>query len=332
MSIAVFAISAVIVAFSGVRMTRVADELADRTGLGEAITGGLLLGVSTSLSGTVTSITAAAEGLASLAASNAIGGIAVQTAFLFIADVAYRRANLEHAGADVRHLLQAALLILLLCLPVIAWLLPEFSILAIHPVSIALFGIYLLGVSAAMRIPDGPTWQPEYSRDFRHDRPDADAQVNASMRRLVSEFGVLALILTIAGFAIAESGSRIAELSGLSETVVGTVLTSTATSLPELVVTLAAVRRGALQLAIGGIVGGNTYDILFLTLSDIFYREGSLYHALVPRDILVLVAAIVITAILLIGLILRDRRSIGFEGVSIVAVYIALVITQLWLG
>jgi cation:H+ antiporter len=43
----------------------------------------------------------------------------------------------------------------------------------------------------------------------------------------------------------------------------------------ELVTTIAAVRRGALQLAVGGIIGGNTFDTLFLTAADVSYREGS---------------------------------------------------------
>jgi Ca2+/Na+ antiporter len=55
----------------------------------------------------------------------------------------------------------------------------------------------------------------------------------------------------------------------LSASIVGAPVV---TSLPELVTTLAAVRRGALQLAVGGIIGGNTFDTLFLTISDVGYR------------------------------------------------------------
>ena len=52
------------------------------------------------------------------------------------------------------------------------------------------------------------------------------------------------------------------------------LMTAVATSLPELVTTLAAVRRGAAQLAVGGIIGGNAFDVLFLSASDVAYRDG----------------------------------------------------------
>ena len=118
--LATFAAATVVVAVAGTRITRLADRLADETGLGEAMTGALLLGIATSLAGTVVSVSAALQGLASLAYANAIGGIAAQTAFLALADLVYRRANLEHASAELASILQAALLCLLLSLPLAA--------------------------------------------------------------------------------------------------------------------------------------------------------------------------------------------------------------------
>ena len=56
----------------------------------------------------------------------------------------------------------------------------------------------------------------------------------------------------------------IAEKTGISQTVVGGYFTAVATSIPELVTTIAAVRRGALTLAVGGIVGGNMFDMVFI--------------------------------------------------------------------
>lgn len=53
-AIALFAIAAITIAVAGTRLARVADRLADRTGLGEAVAGAVLLGASTSTSGTIT--------------------------------------------------------------------------------------------------------------------------------------------------------------------------------------------------------------------------------------------------------------------------------------
>lgn len=112
----------------GLRMTGLADRIADRTGLGEAVVGGVLLGAATSFSGTIVSLSAALDGRASLAFSNGIGGIAAQTAFLAIADIVYRRANLEHAAAEITEVFQCGVLLALLAIPFAASTAPEMAI------------------------------------------------------------------------------------------------------------------------------------------------------------------------------------------------------------
>lgn len=119
LSVILFVVAALAILLAGTRLTGVADALADRTGLGEAIVGAVLLGASTSLSGIVTSVTAAYAGNAELAVSNAVGGIAAQTVFLSVADVFYRRANLEHAAASAANLAQGTLLVT--CSPYRSW-------------------------------------------------------------------------------------------------------------------------------------------------------------------------------------------------------------------
>jgi cation:H+ antiporter len=316
------------VAFGGVAMVSVADRLADRTGMGEAIAGGVLLGLSTSLSGTVTSISAAWSGHPSLAISNAIGGIAVQTVFLVVADMMYRRVNLEHAAADQNNLLQTATLIVLLSLALAVHYAPPMEIFAIHPVSVVIVVAYVFSTRSAMQLREQPMWRPEQTPETRVDRPDEGAQ-REPLLPLFLRFAGLALVLGLAGYVIARAGMQISSAFGISETVVGAALTATATSLPELVTTLAAVRRGALQLAVGGIVGGNTFDVLFLSASDAAYREGSIYHAMTGPDILLIVGAIAISGVLLMGLIMRDRRGVGFEGLSILVLYLGLMAVQM---
>src|SRR6056297_1614266 len=140
----IFFAAALVVLFGGTRMTGLADKLADRTGLGEALVGGVLLGAATSLSGSIVSLTAALDGRASLAFSNGIGGIAAQTAFLALADLLHRRANLEHAAAELANVFQGATLTLLLSLVLLAATGPDLTFWAIHPVSVLLVAIYLV--------------------------------------------------------------------------------------------------------------------------------------------------------------------------------------------
>ena len=124
-------------------------ELADRTRAGEALAGAVLLGATTSLSGSVLSVTAAWKGHADLALSNALGGIAVQTAFLAVADIAYRRANLEHAAASAANLMQGALLITLMAIILVGAFSPAVTVFGIHPATPALLAISVASLITA---------------------------------------------------------------------------------------------------------------------------------------------------------------------------------------
>jgi cation:H+ antiporter len=322
-AVAAFLAAAMVITVTGIRMAEAADRLADRTGIGEALFGGLLLGGSTSIPGIVASVTAASQGHAELAFSNAVGGIAAQTFFLAIADIIYRRANLEHAAASLTNLTQAGLLITLLILPFIAVSLPAYTVFQIHPASIALFVGYLFGLRLASRTRTLPMWGPKKTADTRLDEPQ-EPRGGRIMTLLLIRFAALASTLILCGYITATSGVSIANKTGLSQTVVGAYFTAVSTSIPELVTTIAAVRRGALTLAMGGIVGGNMFDTLFIAASDVAYREGSLYHAVSDLPYFVTALSILMTAVLLLGMLSRERygiANIGFESALIFVLY-----------
>ncbi|SFG45050.1 cation:H+ antiporter [Palleronia marisminoris] len=331
-----FLVAALVIFFSGLRMTSVADRLADRTGLGEAIVGGVLLGAATSLSGIIVSITAALDGRASLAFSNAVGGIAAQTVFLAVADMFYRRINLEHAAADLANVLQGLVLMVLLTIPFLAMTSPDVTIWAIHPLSLVIPLVYAGGLVASRSARETPMWKPVETSDTDEDTPDEEDAESAatSTARLAAIFGGLMLLMGTSGWVIAKTSSVLSDRMELSETLVGVLATAVVTSLPELVTTVAAVRRGALQLAVGGIIGGNTFDTLFLMASDVAYRDGSLYHAAGMGDFFWIATALLMTSVLLGGLILRQRQGpgkIGGESLLILLIYAGAVLTQIFI-
>ncbi len=324
--VAAFALAGIAIVIAGVRMSAVADRLADVTGFGEAATGAVLLGASTSLSGIVTSVTAAAAGHPQLAVSNAAGGIAVQTLFIAIADFAHRRANLEHAAASATNLVHGTLLIALLSLPLIAHLAPQVTVWSISPCTPLLIAAYLFGLRLASQTDEIPMWGPRKTPETLVDEPDEPPGDRRAILRLALEFAGLAAVVALSGYVVAKSGIAIADQADIGEGVVGALLTGVVTSLPELVVTIGAVRRGALTLAVGGILGGNTFDVLFVAFSDVAYREGSIYGAITDQQSALFLLSIVMTAVLLLGLLRRVKHGIanvGFESVLIIAIYVA---------
>ncbi len=319
-----FGAAAALIGVFGVIMTRAARDLAHRTGLGEALTGAVLIGGATSLSGITTSVTAAWNGHAELAMSNALGGIAAQTAFLAIADIFYRRANLEHAAASVENLMMCAFLMILLSLQLVAFALPDLALLGVHPGSALLISAYLLGLSLLVGTHRSPMWLPKRTADTRLEVSERRLRTALGLPSLWLTFVGCAAVVAFAGWVLARVAVPLAARTGLSESFVGGTFTAVATSLPELVIAVSAVRMGALTLAVGDIVGGNAFDTLFIAISDIAYREGSIYAAVAGTELLWLAVTMLMTAVLLAGLLFRERHgvgNIGFESLLLLAVY-----------
>jgi cation:H+ antiporter len=320
----VFGGCAVVIAWFGSKMAGYADVIADRTGLGEALIGSVLLGAGTSIAGIVTSASTAASGAADLSVSNAMGGIVAQTMFLALADLFYKRVNLEHAGVSAVNLGQATVLIVLVALPVMAWAAPPVAIFGINPLTPVLVVVYLIGLHNAHRIHQKPMWLPRQTEHTQEDVADEEDDDGRPLAVLLGLFGGLVVVVGLAGYGVGETGLALSERLGLSGALVGSLGTATVTSLPELVTTIAAVRRGAPQLAIGGIIGGNMFDSLFLAASDVAYREGSIYHAISDATVFWMGLVIVMTAVLLLGLLRREREGpgrIGWESVVLIGLW-----------
>ena len=191
--------------------------------------------------------------------------------------------------------------------------------------------IYGLGVRFAKQVRDAPMWEPVETDDTRHDEPEDEDEPGRSVWPPAMQFAAWRRSWQYPAGSSPNARELWSSDSALSSSLVGALMTAVVTSLPELVTTLTAVRRGALQLAIGGIIGGNTFDTLFIVASDAAYREGSLFHALGPSDLFWLATGLVMTAILLTGLILRERTGpggIGFESLGLIGVYGAAVALQ----
>jgi cation:H+ antiporter len=138
-------------------------------------------------------------------------------------------------------------------------------------------------------------------------------------------FVIYAALTAAGGLIISETAGALVERTALSQSVVGTVFAAIATSLPELVTAIAAVRRGALNLAVGDVIGGNAFEVLFLGAADIAYRPGSIYHQFTAQNRFTALLAILMTGVLLLGMLRRERHGIagiGFESALVLLLYV----------
>lgn len=317
-----FALASWVIVIAGSRLAHLADELADRTGMGEALFGVLLLAGVTSLPDFAATLSAAIDMRPDLAMSNVMGSMAVNLLFLGIADIFYRKANLEHAAASSVNLMLAGLLIVLLTLPLLAIITPNVSGWRVHPITPVIVVVYLFGLHLVLKTQAKPMWFPRLTRQTVADTPSQTH--HGSLPAAWGRFIVLAIVTCIAGWILMEAAKVIADQSGLSDTLVGGLFTALATSTPELVTTIAAIRYGALTLGVSNIFGTNCFNMLVVAAADVGYPNGSIYHDMASVQMTWGLVSILMTAILLLGLVRRETYGIGrigFESTLILGVY-----------
>ncbi|MCC5032123.1 cation transporter [Streptomyces sp. WAC 00631] len=328
-SIAAFVIAGAATVVCGIRLTALGDTLADRTGWGEALFGAVFFGLATSLSGIVMTGVSAADGHPQLAYGNAVGGIAAQTLAVVVADAVYRGVNLEHAASSSQNLLFGSLLLAMLGIALMASLGPQGTFLGVHPASAVLVAVYL-GALRLIQNGERPLWRAVRTKDTVADVPD-DSPSFPERRTgsLWTEFAGVAAVVVVGGWAVARAAESLVEATGLNAGLVGGVFMGVVNALPETVTAIAAVRRGAVTLAIAAVIGGNCLDVLNLAVGDVAYRGGSLYEAAGADQLFMTSGALVMTAVLLAGLLVRQRRGwlrLGFDGILLITVYAVIVV------
>jgi len=96
--------------------------------------------------------------------------------------------------------------------------------------------------------------------------------------------------------------------------------------LPELFVTIGAMRLGALDMAIANLLGSNLFDIAVLAVDDVAFVRGPLFAAASPTHAVTAFAAIVMSGVVIVALIYRPasrfRGTVGWAGLSLMIVYL----------
>jgi cation:H+ antiporter len=267
-----------VVVLAGVALARYADEIAEATGLGRVWIGSVLLAAATSLPEAATDVAAVRLGVPDLAAGDLFGSSMANMLILGIVDLLPPRVQvLRRAALD--HALSAALAIVLNALAALFVLLqPTATVFGIGVETVSLLLVYLAGTRAVYRHNVRARPLPRETSGHRLAR--------LSSARAAVGFGVAAVAILVAAPFFAWSAQRIAEMTGLGTTFVGTWLVGFSTSLPELVASVAAVRAGALDLAVGNLFGSNALNMgLFFALNaaqpgQAFFAGLDVDHAL----------------------------------------------------
>jgi cation:H+ antiporter len=129
-------------------------------------------------------------------------------------------------------------------------------------------------------------------------KADSDSGKNNIYLKSIGLIGIGIIVLYIGAILTVDNAVIIATEFGLSEKIIGLTVIAVGTSLPELITSIIAIRKGHTDIGIGNIIGSNIYNILM-----IMGVGASLGGILITADVYVDYAIMIIFSIsLLIGL------------------------------
>lgn len=310
-----FAIVSAVIVVAGYHLSRYSDVIAEKTGLSGSWIGLALLATVTSLPELVTGISSvAAAHEPDIAVGDVLGSCVFNLLILALLDAVYRKGSI-FAGGRKGHLLIAAYGILLIAMSAAGLLLAQAGrIPALAHVGLyapAFLLVYLAAMHAAFR------YEREDVAEF--EVAEAARYPGITLRQAGTRYAVAAVAVVAAGSMLPFIAADLADLMGWSRSFVGTQFVAAVTSLPEITVTFAALRLGAIDMAIANLLGSNLFDIIILSIDDVFYTRGPLLAHVDASHALTAFTAVMMSALVTVGLIFRPqgRVVLGLTWVSL---------------
>ncbi len=311
-----------IILFAGTKLARYGDAIAEKTGLGRIWIGLVLLATITTMPELVTGVSSAAlVGVPDLALGTLLGSCIFNLTILALLDVLYRPAPIL-SRASLRHIASASIGILLIAIAagsIFAW--ERFSGLPLGWVGIAsiiILIVYLIGTRQIFR------WERKHQLASPQAAPSQYEGIPA--KTVYLKFAVAAIAIISAGIWLSFVGDEIATTYNWSASFVGSLFLAITTSMPELTVTIAALRLGAIDMAVADILGANMLDIVVITWADLFYTPGPILAMVSGVHLTTAMVAVIMSLVVIVGLRFRQQRKtfivISWYGPVLIGLYI----------
>lgn len=317
-----FLASASVIAVAGTRLARDGDRIAELTGLGRLWIGVVLVAGATSLPEVLTDVSAALMDAPDLAVGDLFGSNMANMLILGIIDLLHRQKRVWQQAAYEQTLIAALAMTLTGLAGTCILLKAGVAHGGVGLDTLALIVLYLLGMRVVYR-----------QADMRHRQQEqhvvaqvegigiTEEQRSLALRSAVIGFAIASLAILVAAPFLAWSAKSIAEQTGISTGFIGTFLVAITTSLPELAASIAAVRLGAFDLAVGNLFGSNAFNMAALFFIDVAFREGPLLSLVSSTHGIAAFWSIILMGIGLMGIIYRaEKRFLLIEPDSLLMI------------
>ncbi len=327
-------VCAALLVWAATYLSKYGDILSEKTGLGRAWIGAILIAGVTSLPELASGVSAVAWLKApNLAAGAVLGSCLFNLALIAVMDLAYQPGRVLAKAQDV-HILSGGLGILLLGLVAMGILvgdgLNHFGLLGVSFLSLGILALYLIGARMIARLE-----QQRVAEVLEQEAREQNyGQVTARKAYIV--FILNAVVVVVLGIWLSSIGDRLAATTGLSRSFVGNLFLAATTSLPEIAASLAAIRMAAIDLAIGNVLGSNLFNIVLFTVYDIADGRANFWTSLNNANAFAAVMTMMMTGVVIISLMYRASPRLPYrlswDGLALVSMYLASIAVLYWLS
>lgn len=295
------------IAFSGSRLSKYGDVLAEKTGLGRTWIGLVGLAIVTSLPEMVNGFSAVLWVHApDIAVGTLLGACVLNLAILAVADLLYTPGPVLTA-ADRGHILASAFGVIMLGVVTLGVMarspLADFNLAHVGASAPVLLICYLVAMRATYR------YQKRERKEYLKDHEEVLLYPHLSLAQSVRRFSAHAVVVMAAAFWLPEVAHNLAGIMGWHLSLVGTVFVAMATTMPELVVTISAIRLGAVDLAVGDLLGSLMINVAMIGLMDLIFLPGPLLKAVGPEHAGTGAMALVMVGIVIAEMMYRPQKK-----------------------
>lgn len=312
----------IVIGLAGVKLSRYGDIIAEKTNMSGTWVGLVLLATVTSLPELFTGISAVTIAKApNIAVGQVLGSCVFNLLILVIVDFIYRKQSV-YTYARQGHIISAGFGVIMLGVVTANLILATFdSHVTFHHIGLytpIIFLIYILAMRTIFH----------YEKERREVCTEEPVKryPNVTLQQAFAHYAVAAVVIIATASYLPFIGNDLAQQMGWHQSFVGTLFIAFATSVPELVITIAAVRIGAINMAIANLFGSNIFDMLIIGLEDILYTEGSLLADAAPIHAITAISAILMTGIAIVSLLYRPKgrvfKTVGWTSLALFSTYL----------
>ncbi len=309
-----FVLLLILVYIFGTRATRSADVIAEKKGLARAFMGVVFISMITSFPELFTGISAGAIVKSpDIAIGQIVGSCIFNLVIIAVVELVFRKNKMYQLTGKLNILPLGFSLIIITTLTLLLSIHFKFNLFHVGLSSMIIFFLYLVFMNIIFK-------------ERKAEQGEEERYKDKSLAKEVAYFIVSAVVIIAVGFYLPVVGKELAQIMNWTDSFVGVIFLALVTSFPELVVSFATAKMGAIDMLVGNIAGSNLFNIAIIFIIDLVYVKGNVLLEASSDHISVGLIAILMNFVVFFAVVRKSSyrvfNLISINAILLIALYI----------